>query len=189
MRARVSHRSGWRGEARALLAEDHGVALSFHPHVGTAVEREAEIDRLLADTEVGLCFDTGHHAFWGQDPLAYMHRVGDRIGYMHLKNVDPGICGRVRAGTLGIDAAFAQGAMCPLPDGAVDIHWAVADGRLRIEWRERGGPPVTAPLRRGFGLRMIERALAADLDGTATGTFPPEGLSCVIDAPEPGRPL
>ena len=79
------------------------------------------IDRLLADTEVGLCFDTGHHAFWGQDPLGYMHRVGERIGYMHLKNVDPEICARVRAGTLGIDAAFARGAMCPLPDGAVDI--------------------------------------------------------------------
>ena len=71
-----------------MLAGDHGVALTFHPHVGTAVEFEAQIDRLLADTDVDLCFDTGHHAFWDQDPLAYMDRVRDRIGYMHLKNVE-----------------------------------------------------------------------------------------------------
>jgi two-component sensor histidine kinase len=70
----------------------------------------------------------------------------------------------------------------------VDIHWTTGNGRLHIEWRERGGPPVSAPLRQGFGLRMIERALAADLAGTATVTFAPEGLYCVIDAPEPGSP-
>jgi inosose dehydratase len=118
---------GWRRmtatltEARAMLAGDYGVALTFHPHVGTCVELEPQIDRLLAATDLDLCFDTGHHAFWGQDPLAYMARVRDRIGYMHLKNVDPAICARVRAGSLGIDEAFARGAMCPLPDGSVDI--------------------------------------------------------------------
>ena len=74
---------------------------SFHPHVGTAVELEAQIDRLLADTEVDLCFDTGHHAFWGQDPLAYMDRVWGRIAYMHLKNVDPAVRARVLDGSLG----------------------------------------------------------------------------------------
>ena len=54
--------------AHAMLADDYGVRLSFHPHVGTGVEYEAQIDRLLADTEIDLCFDTGHHAFWNQDP-------------------------------------------------------------------------------------------------------------------------
>jgi inosose dehydratase len=112
---------GLLGEARAMLAAEHGVALSFHPHVGTAVEFEPQIDRLLADTELDLCFDTGHHAFWDQDPLAYFDRVRDRIGYIHLKNVNPALCARVRDGSLGIDEAFASGAMCPLPDGAVDI--------------------------------------------------------------------
>ena len=88
---------------------------------------------------------------------------------------------------LGTNAA-KYGALS-VPGGAVDIRWTVGDGRLHIEWRERGGPPVTVPLRQGFGLRMIERALAADLAGTATVTFAPEGLFCVIDAPEPGSPL
>jgi PAS domain S-box-containing protein len=72
-----------------------------------------------------------------------------------------------------------------VPDGKVAISWETSGGRLRIEWRESGGPPVAPPARRGFGLRMIERALAADLSGSATVTFEPEGLVCAIDAPDP----
>jgi inosose dehydratase len=104
-----------------MLAGDHGVRLTFHPHVGTAVELEPQIDRLLAETPLDLCFDTGHHAFWNQDPLAYMAKVGDRIGYVHLKNVDAGVRARVLEGRLGIAESFAEGVMCPLPDGVVDI--------------------------------------------------------------------
>ena len=108
-------------EAHAMLADDYGVRLTFHPHVGTAVEFEPQIDRLLADTPLDLCFDTGHHAFWNQDPLAYMDKVRDRIAYMHLKNVDPAVRARVLAGELPVDRSYAEGVMCPLPDGAVDI--------------------------------------------------------------------
>ena len=87
---------------------------------------------------------------------------------------------------LGTNAA-KYGALS-VPGGAVDIDWTTENGRLHIEWRESGGPQVCAPVRQGFGLRMIERALAADLAGTATVTFAPDGLFCVIDAPEPGSP-
>ena len=76
-------------EARSLLADEFGVTLTFHPHVGTAVELEPQIDRLLDATDIDLCFDTGHHAFWDQDPLAYMTQVQDRIGYMHLRTSIP----------------------------------------------------------------------------------------------------
>ncbi len=70
--------TGWQGlvetvrEAQDIIEGEFGLKASFHPHIGTAVEREAQIDRLLADTRIDLCFDTGHHAFWDQDPLAYM---------------------------------------------------------------------------------------------------------------------
>ncbi|MCT7378404.1 sugar phosphate isomerase/epimerase family protein [Chelativorans salis] len=109
------------GDARARLAGEFGIALTFHPHVATAVEFEAQIDRLLQDTDIGLCFDTGHHAFWNQDPIAYMEKVWDRIGYMHLKNVDATVRRRVLDKSLGVREAFEAGVMCPLPDGAVDI--------------------------------------------------------------------
>lgn len=123
----VLNEAGWLGltgmvrDAQKLVEGEYGLKLSFHPHVGTAVEREAQIDRLLADTEIDLCFDTGHHAFWDQDPVAYMERVFPRIAYMHLKNVDPKVRARVLAGELSIAKSYGAGVMCPLPDGAVDI--------------------------------------------------------------------
>ena len=107
--------------ARERVWGEFGLTLSFHPHVLTAVEYEAQIDRLLDDTGIALCFDTGHHAFREQDPLAYMERVFDRIAYMHLKNVDAAIVAEVAAGRIDAARSFDLGAMCPLPDGAVDI--------------------------------------------------------------------
>ena len=105
-----------------MVEGEYGLKLSFHPHIGTAVEREHQIDRLLAETEIDLCFDTGHHAFWNQDPLAYMERIFDRIAYMHLKNVDGTVRQLVLDGKLSIADSYGAGVMCPLPDGVVDIR-------------------------------------------------------------------
>jgi light-regulated signal transduction histidine kinase (bacteriophytochrome) len=52
--------------------------------------------------------------------------------------------------------------------GTVNIQWKVdPDGSLLIEWREVGGPAVTAPTRRGFGSTIIERSVPYDLGGKA----------------------
>lgn len=124
----VLDEAGWNGltqmvrDAQALVQGEFGLKLSFHPHIGTAVEREEQIDRLLAETDIDLCFDTGHHAFWDQDSLAYMERVFPRIAYMHLKNVDGAVRQRVLDGQLSIAASYGAGVMCPLPDGVVDIQ-------------------------------------------------------------------
>jgi len=71
--------------------------------------------------------------------------------------------------------------------GKVSIKWTVhgsgAGARLRLEWRESRGPSVSPPSRRGFGSRLIERGLAAELGGEASIRFEPAGLVCVIDAP------
>lgn len=128
----VVDEAGWRTmiahvrDAQRHLGGTYGVKLTFHPHVGTCVEREAQIDRLLDETDVDLCFDTGHHAFWDQDPVAYMRKVWSRIGFMHLKNVDAKVRARVLAGELGPNESFAAGVMCPLPDGVVDIAAVIA---------------------------------------------------------------
>ena len=80
--------------------------------------------------------------------------------------------------------ALKYGALS-VPEGKVTIRWSVEGERLRIGWQESGGPSVAAPTRRGFGSRMIERALAGDLRGTASLDFRPAGLVCEIDAPLP----
>ena len=136
--------AGWRGlvaavkQAQQIIEGEFGLKASFHPHVGTAVEREAQIDRLLAETAIDLCLDTGHHAFWNQDPLAYMQKVWSRIAYVHLKNVDRAIRQRVLDGELTIEQAFAAGVMCPLPDGVVDIRAVVGF----LEAQHFAGPVV-----------------------------------------------
>lgn len=67
--------------------------------------------------------------------------------------------------------------------GRVTVAWSVAGDRMRLVWTEIGGPPVTPPRRRGFGSRMLERALAGELAGSVTLDFAPSGLCCTIDAP------
>jgi two-component sensor histidine kinase len=68
-------------------------------------------------------------------------------------------------------------------DGGVDMSWAIQDDRLRWIWREHDGPPVVPPLHKGFGSRMLEQALGAQLAGHVTLDFDPGGLRCSIDAP------
>jgi two-component sensor histidine kinase len=71
-----------------------------------------------------------------------------------------------------------------VPEGRVEIRWrrVEEDGRetLQLTWRESGGPPVSAPTRRGFGTRLIESGLPLELGGRATLDFAPEGLVCVV---------
>ncbi len=75
--------------------------------------------------------------------------------------------------------------------GRVILDWDVVDepspGRLWLRWEEIGGPPVTAPQRKGFGSRMIERALAAELGGVAEIDYRPRGVVCTVEAPLPDK--
>ena len=68
--------------------------------------------------------------------------------------------------------------------GRLEINWSVANSsemKLSLEWRERGGPAVTPPTRRGFGLLMIERALASEIGCRAHVDFQPNGVHCLIE--------
>jgi two-component sensor histidine kinase len=66
--------------------------------------------------------------------------------------------------------------------GRVEIRWREENERLRMVWRESGGPPVEPPATRGFGTRMIERGLASELGGAVKIDFRPEGVVCTLDA-------
>ena len=78
--------------------------------------------------------------------------------------------------------------------GRVSVRWTTGEGRFRLRWEEKGGPPVSVPDHRGFGSRMIERGLAAELQGEVRIDWQPEGVVCTIDAPleairdQDGRP-
>jgi two-component system, chemotaxis family, CheB/CheR fusion protein len=82
--------------------------------------------------------------------------------------------------------AFKYGALSS-DGGRIVLNWAIEESaglrRLKLAWREEGGPPVRAPTRKGFGSRLIERALAADLGGQVELAFEATGVVCRIDAP------
>lgn len=67
--------------------------------------------------------------------------------------------------------------------GAVTVSWHRNQDRFVLQWRETGGPPVQPPRTRGFGSRLIERGLAAELDARVEMAFAPGGLVCTVDAP------
>jgi PAS domain S-box-containing protein len=75
-----------------------------------------------------------------------------------------------------------------VPGGRIEIHWRPVRGDndrllLRIDWIEQGGPSVAQPKQRGFGSKLIEGSIAAELGGTARLVFEPQGLHCEILIP------
>ena len=79
-------------ELGRILGEESGVRQMFHPHADAHVDGNTSIDRFLQltdPTHVSLCLDTGHVAYVGGDNHAIVADHPDRIGYIHLKSVDP----------------------------------------------------------------------------------------------------
>lgn len=76
--------------------------------------------------------------------------------------------------------------------GSVNLSWRIVSTEqsphFRLTWEEIGGPPVSPPARHGFGTRMIERALASELGGSAKLEFRTSGVRCTIEAPLPHDP-
>jgi PAS domain S-box-containing protein len=73
------------------------------------------------------------------------------------------------------------------PTGRVEVSWEIraVDGarRLRLDWREAGGPPVEVPRRRGFGSRLVQRGVADELAGAVRLDFEPGGVRCTMEIP------
>jgi PAS domain S-box-containing protein len=67
------------------------------------------------------------------------------------------------------------------PDGRVAIAWEdIGGGRGVLRWTESGGPPVSPPTRKGFGARLLDGGLAADLGGRPKLSFAAEGVRAVL---------
>jgi inosose dehydratase len=106
------------GVARAVdLARARGFDPTFHHHMGTRVQSPAEIERLLAGTDVGLLLDTGHVTAGGGDPVRCLRDWRDRIDHLHIKDVRLEL---LRTAT-DWDEAWRRGVFCELGTGDVDL--------------------------------------------------------------------
>lgn len=100
-----------------------GVGMAFHHHMGTIVESEAEIDRLIAVTgdAVGLLFDTGHCMFAGGNPERLLARHLTRVVHVHCKDVRQSMLERARARNMSFKDAFLDGIFTVPGDGCIDF--------------------------------------------------------------------
>ncbi len=104
--------------------KQRGVRLCFHPHAATYVEAPHEIERLMEATDperVWLGPDTGHLLLGGADPVEIVRRYFDRLGALHVKDVDAAVLERVRAEGLDYRQACAAGIWTELGHGCVDF--------------------------------------------------------------------
>ena len=85
-------------EALAAFSAAQGITLVYHHHMGTVVEAEWEIDRLMAETgpHTHLLLDTGHCTFGGGDPVRLAKRHMARVRHIHAKNIRPDMTRQVR---------------------------------------------------------------------------------------------
>ena len=163
-------------EALAEFAAGQGVRLVYHHHMGTIVEAEWEIDRLMAETgpHTHLLLDTGHCWYGGGDPVRVAKKHMARVGHIHAKNVRPEIAAQVRVEGLSFLEGVRRGSFTVPGDaeGVVDfvgvLEVAAAHGYqgwLVIEAEQ--DPSVRNPYEyQSLGLRSLKAfARRAGLDG------------------------
>jgi inosose dehydratase len=97
--------------------------------MGTVIESEAEIDRLMAVTgeKVGLLLDTGHAVYAGVDPAALIRRHVDRIKHVHCKDVRREVLARVRARDTSFLDAVLEGVFTVPGDGCIDFSGVLVE--------------------------------------------------------------
>ena len=120
-----------------VLQEESGISLVFHPHADSHVDTQPRVERFLQDTDpssVSLCLDTGHISYCDGDNLEIIRRFPTRIGYVHLKQVDPAVVRRVREERLSFADAVKLGAMVEPPGGIPAMEPLLAElGTLDVD--------------------------------------------------------
>lgn len=103
-----------------LLLDEYDVRLVIHPHADSHIQTQPEIERLLNESDgryTNLCLDTGHVAYGGGDNLDLIRRFGERVGYVHIKQMAPEILAQVAAEGLSFGEAVRRGVCVSPPAG------------------------------------------------------------------------
>jgi inosose dehydratase len=137
----------------AGIAAAEEMKIVYHHHMGTVIQGEMDLERLLAAVpELWLLLDPGHLAFAGIDPIAVAQRHAHRIAHVHLKSVRPAVVERVRREGWSFCRAVGEGVFTIPGDGSVDFPaifriLAAADyrGWLVVEAEEDPGKVPALP--------------------------------------------
>ncbi|RGE20697.1 2-keto-myo-inositol dehydratase [Leucobacter sp. wl10] len=119
---------------KALL-EEFGMKQQFHSHADSHIGTTREVVRFLDETDArytNLCLDTGHFAYYGGDSVKLIEERPERIGYLHLKQVDPALLFDVLKNDTSFVDAVAEGVMVEPPHGIPDLA-PVIEAAARID--------------------------------------------------------
>lgn len=101
---------------------NYGLEVVFHPHAQSHIETEEQIEKLLKDSDINLCLDTGHHAYADGDPVEFMKKYYDRIPYLHVKSCDFKVRERMKQEGWSFAKAVSEDIMCEPEKGVVDFE-------------------------------------------------------------------
>lgn len=104
-----------------LETGEYGLIGTFHPHVDCHVQTEEQIEALLRDTSVQLCFDTGHHVYRGGEPVAFYEKHADRIPYIHIKDCDLAVKEKMDKEKWSFAKAVTENIMVEPGKGSIDF--------------------------------------------------------------------
>jgi inosose dehydratase len=115
--------------ALADAAAAEGLSLAYHHHMGTIVQSEAEIDRLMAMTgsSLKLLLDTGHATFAGADPIVLARRHRGRIAHVHCKDVRKDVMEDAHRHDWSFLDSVVAGVFTVPGDGMVDFPGVLAE--------------------------------------------------------------
>jgi inosose dehydratase len=108
----------------------------FHSHADSHVGYQRDVERFLNDSDpqyVNLCLDTGHIAYYGGDSVELINKYPDRIGYLHLKQVDPELAARVVAEDISFSQAVQMDVMVEPPLGVPDLAEVIAAANAALD--------------------------------------------------------
>jgi inosose dehydratase len=139
-------------EEVAKYLETQGVSMAYHHHMGTVIETEADIDRMMQGApSVGLLLDSGHLTFAGGDPAAVARRYANRIKHVHCKDIRKSVMEDAKNRNLSFLQAVLNGAFTVPGDGCVDYPSILAvlkessyEGWLVVEAEQ--DPSIAHPL-------------------------------------------
>ncbi|MFP3667206.1 sugar phosphate isomerase/epimerase [Priestia sp. SIMBA_032] len=106
---------------RDHVRTNYGLEVVFHPHAQSHVETEEQIEKLLNDTDINLCLDTGHLVYADGDPAAFMHKHYQPIPYLHLKSCDLKVREKMQREGWSFAKAVSEDVMCESELGVVDM--------------------------------------------------------------------
>ena len=103
------------------VCAERGVTACIHPHWGTMVQNVDEVERVLDNSSVGLCLDTGHISAGGADVVELVRKYADRVDIVHAKDIRKELTDKLLPGEISWSEGIKAGMFVPVGQGDIDF--------------------------------------------------------------------